>query len=187
MTKEDLMYILAQPKGYMLVKDLTRELIESGFPIPDLMDLNFHEVHQISFRSAWILEKMVLNDMVRMLDNLESFIGLFPKVADPSVKRSYSKILLRILELSQKKKHASFAEQLRNYNLEPVLNTCFEWLVEPKERVGVKVLCMDCIFYLSKKYTWALEELLSCVDYLAADASPGMQTRLRKMLFRLKE
>lgn len=187
MTKEDLMHILAQPRSYMLVKDLTRELIESNFSIPDLIDLNFHEVHQISFRSAWILEKIALNDMVRMLDSLEYFIGRFPEVTDPSVKRSYSKILLRILELFQKKKYTSFAEQLWSYNLEPVLNTCFEWLVDPKERVGVKVLCMDCIFYLSKKYAWALEELLNCVDYLAIDASPGMQTRLRKMLSRLKE
>jgi hypothetical protein len=75
-----------------------------------------------------------------------------------------------------------FQFKTRDFNFEPIIDTTFEWLINPKTPIAVKVNCIEILVNLRSKSDWIEEELRAQIEFLLKDGGPAVQSRARKML-----
>jgi hypothetical protein len=71
---------------------------------------------------------------------------------------------------------------LQNINLEPVVEQCFEWMIDPKVLIAVKVFSAEALFNMRYRYPWIAEELVNQLQFLMRNGSPAIQSRGKKLL-----
>ncbi|MVN22717.1 hypothetical protein [Mucilaginibacter arboris] len=164
------------------VLKLTAIAKRKDFSIKELIELTFDADKQIAFRAAWILENLLLTDPAAVLEDLEDILFCFPKVSNPSCQRHYAKILMY---LSSSKAIDAIKTKMGAFNLEPVIETCFDWLIDPQVAVAVKVFCCETLFNLRNRYDWIADELIREVEFLMKDGSAALQSKGKKILKQL--
>jgi len=164
------------------VLKLSRILEEEAFALRDLIDLTFDTDRDIAFRSAWILENIFLQDPTRYETDLEYLVSRIKEVKHASCKRHYAKIMMHI---TAKNASPVIKQKLQGLDLEPVVEQCFDWMIDPKVLVAVKVFASEALFNLRRRYTWINEELADQIRFLMKDGSAAIQSRGRKLLGQL--
>lgn len=164
------------------VVKLTAIIEKQRFSIKDLIDITFHPDKNISFRAAWILENLFLQKPESYIKNLEYLISRIKDVDNPSCKRHYAKILMHI---TAPKSPASIRQKLIVIDLEPVVEQLFDWLIDPKILIAVKVFAAEALFNMRNRYDWIAEELANQVRFLMKDGTAAIQSRGRKLLGKL--
>ncbi len=165
------------------VLNLTEIVKQQDINVKDLIELTFDPNLQIGFRAAWILENLLLKDEMLFLENLDELLLRFPQVKNPSCQRHYVKILVY---LTSPKANRAIKSRIEKANLEPIIETCFEWLIDPKIAVAVKVFCCEVMFNLRNRYDWIADELAREVEFLMKDGSAGIQSKGKKILKALR-
>jgi len=178
-SKEDLIKQISGTIGKAKVLTLSRILKEESFALRDLIDLTFNADRDIAFRSAWILENIFLTDPLRYEADLEYLISRFKEIKHESCKRHYAKIIMHI---TAKKAPAPIKQKLRQLDLEPVVEQCFDWMIDPKILVAVKVFASEALFNLRDRYPWIKEELEEQIKFLMKNGTMAIQTRGKKLL-----
>jgi hypothetical protein len=174
--------LIKQISGTMVktkVLKLSRILEEEAFALRDLIDLTFEPDRDIAFRSAWILENVFLKDPTRYEGDLEYLVSLIKEVKHASCQRHYAKIMMHI---TAKNAPAVIKQKLQELDLEPVVEQCFDWMIDPEVLVAVKVFASEALFNLRSRYPWINEELADQIRFLMRDGSTAIQTRGRKLL-----
>lgn len=152
---------------------------EDNFALRDLIDITFHPDKDIAFRAAWILENVFLQNPARYEPDLEYLLSRMREIKHPSCQRHYVKILMHI---TSSKTFPAIKNKLETIDLEPVVEQCFDWMINPKIKVAVKVFAADVLFNLSNRYPWIKEELANQITFLMKNGSPAIQSRGRKLL-----
>jgi len=67
-------------------------------------------------------------------------------------------------------------------DLEPLVETCFDWMINPKVAVAVKVFCCETLFNLRNRYDWIADELAREIEFLMLNGSPGIQSKGKRIL-----
>lgn len=178
-SKEDLIKQISSTIGKLKVLELTRILKEDNFALRDLIDITFHPDKDIAFRAAWILENIFLQNPARYEPDLEYLLSRMREIKHPGCQRHYVKILMHI---TSSKTLPAIKIKLETIDLEPVVEQCFDWMINPKIKVAVKVFATDVLFNLSNRYPWIKEELANQVTFLLKNGSPAIQSRGRKLL-----
>lgn len=75
---------------------------------------------------------------------------------------------------------------LINTHQEQIIETTFDWLIDPQTPVAVKVNCMDILLNFGKEQRWIPDELRSQVQFLLKDGSAAVQSRGKRILMKLK-
>jgi len=182
MTVTELCEQLAATFGKTKVNKLVVILKEKNFALRDLIDLTFNADKTIAFRAAWLLESVFLLDPVFYLPELDYLLTRFSDVTYPSCQRHYAKI---IMHLTSAKVYPAIKIKLQQTNLEPIVERCFHWMIDPKVLIAVKVHASEALFNLRHRYPWINEELASQLQFLMRDGSAAIQTRGRKLLIAL--
>ena len=177
-TRNELTAQISGTIGKTKVLELSEILREQNFALRDLIDLTFHADKDIAFRSAWILENVFLEDPVRYETDLEYLISKVKEVTYASCQRHYVKI---IMHLTDDNIVRTITNKLKSVNMEPVVEQCFDWLIDPK----VKVFAARALFNLKDCYPWINDELANQIKFLMRDGSPGIQSRGKKLLAKL--
>ncbi len=167
-----------------LTKQKVLKLIAIDFSIKDLIELTFDANQQIGFRAAWILENLLLTNLNTILDNLDEVLIRFPQVSNPSCQRHYVKILMY---LTSPKTNKEIKAKMQVANLELIIETCFDWLIDPKVAVVVKVFCCETLFNLRNRYDWIADELAREIGFLMLDGSAAMQSKGKRILKELSK
>jgi hypothetical protein len=178
-SKDELITQLTGSTGKKKVLELSRIIKEHAFALRDLIDLTFYADKGIAFRAAWILENLFLQKPELYLTDLNYLMAKFKDVQYPSCKRHYAKILMHITD---KKALFSIKQKLQEFDLEPVVEKCFDWMIDPKVRVAVKVFAADALFNLKDRYPWIKEELGNEVQFLMKNGTAAMQSHGKKIL-----
>jgi hypothetical protein len=165
--------------GKMKVLELTRILKEEHFALRDLIDLTFYPDKNIAFRAAWILENIFLQDPVRYEPDLVYLISRVKDVKQESCKRHYAKI---IMHTTNKKAPQNIQQKLQQLDLEPVVEQCFDWMIDPKVKIAVKVFASEALFNLRPRYPWIAEELANQLQFLMRNGTAAIQSRGKKLL-----
>jgi hypothetical protein len=165
--------------GKAKVLTLSRILTEEKFALRDLIDLTFNADRDIAFRSAWILENMFLQQPAHYEADLEYLLSRITQVKHESCKRHYAKIIMHI---TATKTPAVIKQKLEQLDLEPVVEQCFDWLIDPKAKIAIKVFASEALFNLRRRYPWVKEELANQIQFLMRNGTPAIQTRGRKLL-----
>jgi len=182
-TKEDLLKQVSGTIGKAKVLELSRILKERNFALRDLIDLTFIADKDVAFRAAWILENMFLQDPESYLNDLGYLVARIKEVRHESCQRHYAKILMHI---TAKKSPDGIRRQLEEIDLEPVVEACFDWLIDPKIKIAVKCFSAEALCNLRHRYAWIREELANQLAFLMRDGSAGIQSRSRRLLASLQ-
>ncbi|MBS1503589.1 MAG: hypothetical protein JST32_16085 [Bacteroidetes bacterium] len=164
------------------VGKLTAILDKQHFALRDLVDVTFHEDKNIAFRAAWILENFFLKKPGAYSDDLEYLVSRVKDVTWPSCQRHYAKIMMHI---TAKKAPPIIREKLETMDLEPIVEKLFDWVIDPKVLIAVKVFSLEALFNLRGQYTWITDELKEQTKFLMRDGTPAIQSRGRKLLSKL--
>jgi hypothetical protein len=183
-SKEDLLKEISGTIGKMKVLELTRILERANFDMNDLIELTFNPNRDVAFRAAWILENMFLQSPERYLDNLDTIILRLPDVEHESCQRHFVKILMHI---TGKKTSIPIRRKLEQTNLEPIVEQCFEWMIDPDVKIAVKCFSSEVLFNLRRRYDWIAEELANQLQFLMRDGGPGIQARGKRLLKELRQ
>jgi hypothetical protein len=178
-TQAQLIKQISNTMGKTKVLELSRILKEQQFALHDLIDLTFYADKDIAFRAAWILENIFLKDPVRYETDLEYLISHIKDVQYESCKRHYAKILMHITD---PKALPVIKDKLQQLDLEPAVEQCFDWMIDPKVKIAVKVFASEALFNLQQRYPWVKEELIEQIKFLMRNGSAAIQTRGRKLL-----
>ena len=181
-SKEELIKQISNTMVKTKVLKLSRILEEEAFALRDLIDLTFDADRDIAFRAAWILENIFLQDPTRYEADLEHLVSRIKEVKHASCQRHYAKIMMHI---TAKNVPAAIKQKLQELDLEPVVEQCFDWMIDPKVLVAVKVFASEALFNLRQRYTWINEELADQIRFLMKDGSAAIQVRGRKLLGQL--
>ncbi|HTK21981.1 MAG TPA: hypothetical protein VL442_20830 [Mucilaginibacter sp.] len=183
LTSEELIKEISATMTKTKVVKLTAIIEKQQFSIKDLIDITFHPDKNIAFRAAWILENLFLQKPESYIDYLQYLISRVRDVENPSCKRHYTKILMHI---TAPKAPAIIKQKLTEIDLEPVVEQLFDWLIDPKILIAVKVFAAEALFNMRDQYGWIAEELCNQVRFLMKDGTAAIQSRGKKLLSRLK-
>jgi hypothetical protein len=165
--------------GKMKVLELSRILKDQHFALRDLIDLTFYPDKNIAFRAAWLLENVFLLDPSNYEPDLEYLISRVKDVNYESCKRHYAKIIMHI---TGKKAPEIIQGKLQQLDLEPVVEQCFGWMIDPKIKIAVKAFASEALFNLRHRYPWIAEELASQLQFLMRNGTAAIQSRGKKLL-----
>lgn len=168
-------------KGF--IERLSVTLREQHFNIDQLIDLTFHPDVQVGFRAAWLLDTTMLAAPRQYVEHLEYFVKRMGEVTNASCKRHYTRI---IMHLTAPDAPDAVKQKLAGLDLETVVEQCFDWIIDPKVKVAVKVFAADTLFNLCGRYDWIKEELASQVQFMMRDGGAAIQSRGKKLLAAIK-
>jgi len=179
MNEAELIKQLSATIGKTKVDKLVKILKDQSFALHDLINLTFYPDKTIAFRAAWLLENAFLNDPLSYLPEVDYLLTRFGEVKYPSCQRHYAKI---IMHLTSPKAHISIKTKLQQTDLEPIIEKCFDWMIDPKVLIAVKCFAAEALFNMRHRYPWIKEELANQLVYLMNNGSAAIQARGRKLL-----
>lgn len=115
---------------------------------------------------------------------MDYLLTQFTKVNYQSCKRHYAKIAMHI---TSPKIHPLIKEHLQNKNLEVIVEQCFDWMIDPKVLIAVKVFAAETLYNLSHRYKWISEELKDQLSFLMNNGSAAIQSKGKKLLIALNK
>jgi hypothetical protein len=86
------------------------------------------------------------------------------------------------MHITDKRSPQIIRDELQKTDLEPVVAQCFDWLIDAKVKIAVKVFAGEALFNLRFRYPWITEELSNQIKFLMRNGSPAIQSRGRKLL-----
>jgi len=182
LTRDELIKEISKTLVKIKVVKLTAILQRQQFALRDLIDITFHADKNIAFRAAWILENLFLQKPESYLGDMDYLINRIPDVKNESCKRHYAKIVMHI---TNPKTPLPIREKLKEIDLEPVVEQLFDWVIDPKVRIAVKVFASEALFNMRERYPWLKEELTEQIRFQMRDGTAAIQSRGRKLLAQL--
>lgn len=164
------------------VVKLSAIIKKQQFALKDLIGITFHQDKNVAFRAAWILENLFLQKPESYLDDMAYLLSRIKDVKNPSCKRHYTKIVMHI---TSPKAPLSIQQKLTETDLEPIVEQFFDWMIDPKVLIAVKVFAAQTLFNIRQRYPWITEELANQIQFLIRNGSPAIQSRGRKLLSQL--
>ncbi len=182
LTTDELIKEISATLAKKKVDKLSAILDKQQFALRDLIGITFHQDKNIAFRAAWILENLFLKKPESYLADVEYLFSCIKEVKNESCKRHYVKIVMHI---TSPKALLAISEKIKEIDLEPTVEQFFDWMIDPKVRIAVKVFASEALFNLRHRYPWITEELKEQIQFLMRDGTAAIQSRGRKMLARL--
>ncbi|WPU96821.1 hypothetical protein SNE25_14960 [Mucilaginibacter sabulilitoris] len=184
MNQAELIKQLSSSIGKQRILKLSRVLRELHYPLRDVIDITFHPDKAVAFRAVWLLENVLLTDPESYLDDLRYLIQKFKEVKHQGCMRHYAKITMHITDA---KAPQSLKLKLKEIDFEPVVEQLFDWMINPKIKVAVKMFAGSALFNLKDTFPWVKEELADQLEFLMRDGSPAIQTGGKKILKEIKK
>lgn len=182
LTADELIKEISTAMGKIRVVKLKAILEKQQFALPGLIDITFHPNKNIAFRAAWILENLFLQKPERYLNDLGYLLLRIKDVENPGCKRHYAKIVMHI---TSPKAPLSIQQKLAEIDLEPAAEQFFDWIIDPKVLIAVKVFAVQALFNIRHRYPWIAEELANQIQFLMRNGSAAIQSRGKKLLSQL--
>jgi hypothetical protein len=182
LTADQLIKEISATIGKAKIVKLSVILKKQQFALPDLIDITFHPDRGIAFRAAWILENLFLKNPESYLNDMSYLFSRIKDVKYPGCKRHYAKIVMHITD---PKTPLSIQQKLDEIDLEPIVEQFFDWMIDPKIRIAVKVFASQALFNVRDRHPWITEELANQIAFLMRDGTAAIQSRGKKLLSQL--
>jgi hypothetical protein len=66
-----------------------------------------------------------------------------------------------------------------------VVEQLFDWMIDPRVLIAVKVFSSEALFNMRLRYPWITEELGNQIRFLMRDGTAAIQSRGKKLLTKL--
>lgn len=126
---------------------------------------------KVLFRGAYVLEQIYFDAPEAFMPRAESFCRVdFAACANASAQRHFGKIMADLL--------GRYAPEPGD--LERIAETAAGWAVSPEAKVAVKVWAVEVLKRCRERVGWVAESWDDIVEAVALDATPGIESRMRK-------
>ena len=126
---------------------------------------------KVLFRGAYVLERIYFTAPERFMPHAGEFCRRdFPAGANASARRHFGKIMADLL--------GRYAPEPGD--LERIAETAAGWAVSPEAKVAVKVWAVEVLKRCRERVGWVAESWDDIVEAMALDATPGIESRMRK-------
>lgn len=187
MNKEELLQKLEKTMSKVKTQDLAGIAANEGFDLNDLLDLCFVRPAAIAFRAAWVLEHIDSKYPERFMPIFPRFVQRMPEQGNESCQRHFTKILMSYTDARASAERKMQYSRLTMAQREELVACQFDWLVNPKTPVAVRVNVMDILYNMSHDFPWIKEELASQIKFFLRDGSAAMQSRGKRLLAKLRK
>lgn len=127
--------------------------------------------HKVRFRGSYVLEKIYFDTPALFEPHAGPFCRQdFAACTDPSARRHFAKIMAHLLD-----RHMPPDDEL-----ERIAAAAAEWAVEPQSKVSVRVWAVEVLRACRGRVGWVEEVWEDLLETLAADATPGIDARMRR-------
>lgn len=168
--------------GKTKVIELSRISQEHKLSLHDLLEVTFHPDKNIAFRAPRILENLFTIIPLKYVPNIAYLLSRIKEVKHANCQRHYVKIIMHITNANVPQ---FITDALSAIDLEPVIEQCFDWMIDPKVKVAVKVFSGDVLFNLRHRYPWVKKELANQLKFLMQNGTAAMQSKRRRLLVNL--
>lgn len=124
---------------------------------------------------AWILEKVLLDELDKLKPKLDAFLSALPKIQNESMRRPLSKILYHFLKVKENRK------SLREEQCNQIIAICFDWIIGPA-KVATFSFALKVIGLFKKQRPEVRTLLNDALHNGFEAASPGMLVAIRRVL-----
>lgn len=170
---------LALPRTKNWVDNLCVKLYKEGFVLTDLLNLTLHAHGQTAFHAVWLLDTVVLSNLNKYANELPLFITYGQRIKHHSCQRHYARIFMYY---TAAKAAAGIKAAVAKTDLEPMIELCFDWLIDPKTKVAVKAFASETLCNVHQRYDWVAYELQNQLGHLMKNGSPAIQSTGRRLL-----
>ena len=89
------------------------------------------------------------------------------------------------MHLTDKNAHTVIKTEVDSLDFEPTIEQLFDWMIDPKVLVAVKVFAAEALFNMRNRFSWISDELANQIQFLMRDGTAAIQSRGRKLLAEL--
>lgn len=171
MTKNDILILLESWDSLYLLKKLAEE--ENNF-LPDLMDITLTAGNRLSWRAAWIADKINERQSGTIQPWIEEITEALKGLTHSGKKRQFLK-LISLYPISDE--HQSF-----------LVDYCLQILDNTNDPPAVKAHAIQILYNISETQPGLKGELLEIMEYVTTlHESPGIKARARKIAEKLSK
>lgn len=149
------------------VADLAVTMLESSpGSFPYMLNLCFLEQYPLSMRAARVVQLYCEKHPESIYPHLDEAVVKTMASEIDGVKRNFLKIFAEFIDINRLKDPG------------PLLNQCFDWMMDPRETPGVRIFAMEIVFLIGRKEPDLLRELTACLEILEEENIPSLQARI---------
>jgi len=148
---------------------------KQGFTVANLLTYSYHPDNQVSFRAAWLLEHICLQQPALIVPLYNTFLTELSKQKHWGTIRSYTKIAMLATDLKTAIPQTHVQEKI-------LVEQAFNWLIDPKCPVAILVNCLDILCNLRTNNPWITAELKEQIHHLLKKPTPALASRAKRVL-----
>lgn len=135
-----------------------------------LVEMSFSKPYPLCMRAARVVQLCCEKNISFILPYLDEVIIKISTSRVEGVKRNYLKIIDEFVDFGLVKDNAL------------LLQTCFDWLVNPSETLGIRYYCIGIIEKFCRYEPELLGEFLNSLEFCLDESSAGFRNRAIKVL-----
>lgn len=137
------------------------------------IDFALEDRGKYAMRAARVINLVSLKHPHLIRPYLPMLVHKLPNLKNDGLKRGIAKTI---------------SERSPDYDDETtglLVNTCFDWLNDPQEKIALKVYAMEILYRISQFYPEMKPELIASIEHQLPEASTAIKSRGRKYLLKL--
>ncbi|GHC52717.1 hypothetical protein [Ulvibacter litoralis] len=164
MASEALLEKLNYTKAYRKTRlEVAHWVLEHPETLPELLEHCFTVKDDISYKAAWILEFVCIENLSLLYPYLDIYFEKLPTVYKDQAVRPLAKICEFLTTTYYKKKDAEIQKVLSEKHKETIVECCFDWLIS-NQKVACEVYAMQSLYYLGTEKDWIHSELITIIQ-----------------------
>lgn len=148
-------------------------LEENPGDLRPFLNLCFLEQYPLSMRASRVIQLYCEKHPDDIYPYLEETVDKMLASKIDGVKRNFLKVYDEFIDINRLEEPG------------PLLNACFDWLLDPSEKPGTRIHSMNVIFNISKKEPDLLKELYATLDIAGEEGETSIRNCISKMKKRL--
>jgi hypothetical protein len=148
-------------------------LEENPGDLKQFLDLCFLEQYPLSMRASRVIQLYCEKHPDAIYPYLEETVEKMLVSKIDGVKRNFLKIYDEFIDINRLTEPG------------PLLNACFDWLINPSEKPGTRIHAMNVIFNISQKEPDLLKELYATLEIAGEEGETSIRNCISKMKKRI--
>jgi hypothetical protein len=140
-----------------------------------VLDLCFLEQYPLSMRAARVIQLYCEKYPESIYPFLEESVEKILKSGIDGVKRNFLKIYDEFIDINRLREPG------------PLLNACFDWLQNPKEKPGTRIHAMNVIYNIARQEPDLLKELSATLELVGEEGEISIMTCISKMKQKIRQ
>lgn len=160
--------------GVSSLQNAVSEIRNGVLDVRMLFSISLDCNNRSGFHAAWILEKLCEKYPEQSDSFIAELFARFGEIANPSTLRSYARLLERLVKKTRKGKLSEeLAKEILSALPDALIERCFDCMINPKEKIGVRIACCDLVILYIGYEDWIREEVENWLETLQMQNCPS--------------